>query len=543
MLGLMMDQPLLISSILKFAARNHPEGEIVSRTVEGPIHRYRYPEWAARSARLANALLSLGVVQGDRIGTLAWNGYRHLELYYGVSGIGAVCHTINPRLFPNQISYIIEHAEDQWLFTDISFVPVLEAISDQLTGVKGFVMMTDSAHMPDTSLPNVHCYEDLLAAVSDQIHWPVFDENTASSLCYTSGTTGHPKGVLYSHRSTVLHSYGICLPDSMGLSASDCVLPVVPMFHVNAWGTAYGAPMVGSKLVLPGPRMDGESLQQLIEGESVTVAAGVPTIWAALLQHLESSGKRVDSLDRTVIGGSSCPESMIRMFQDRYGVRVLHAWGMTETSPIGVVNTPKLFADTLSDEQRFALDCKQGRGLFGIEMKITDDDDRPLPWDGVAMGTLKVRGPWVCSGYYKLEHSSAHQEAGWFETGDVGSIDPHGYLQITDRTKDLIKSGGEWISSIELENIAVGHPDVVEAAAIAARDGRWGERPILIVVKTEASPLTETALLAYYADKVAKWQIPNAVVFCDELPHTATGKLSKLTLREQYEGILEAVKD
>jgi fatty-acyl-CoA synthase len=535
----MMDQPLLISSILRFAARNHPEAEIVSRTVEGPIHRYRYPEWASRTARLANALVALGMAPGDRVGTLAWNGYRHLELYFAISGMGGICHTINPRLFPDQLSYIINHAEDQWVFTDLTFVPLLEGLADRLTGVRGFVVMTDAAHMPDTTLPNVQCYEGLLEGQTDQIEWPVFDENTASSMCYTSGTTGHPKGVVYSHRSTVLHSYAICLPDAMGLSARDAVLPVVPMFHVNAWGTPYGAPVVGAKLVFPGPHMDGESLQSLIQDESVTLSAGVPTIWAALLQYLESSGKRVDSLQRTIIGGSSCPETMIRAFRDRYEVEVLHAWGMTETSPIGVVNVPKPFFDSLSDERRFDVTCKQGRGFFGIEMKIADDENRELPWDGTSVGALKVRGPWVCSSYYRLESSSAHDEPGWFETGDVGAIDEHGYLQLTDRTKDLIKSGGEWISSIELENIAVGHPDVIEAAVIAARDDRWGERPLLIVIKAEGSELTEPALLSHYQDKVAKWQIPDAVVFVDELPHTATGKLSKLTLREQYQGHLE----
>lgn len=533
--GLMMNHPLMVSSLLEFAARYHGTTEIVTRTVEGPIHRETYAEAHQRARQLANALCGLGVGMHDRIGTIAWNTHRHFEIYYAVSGMGAICHTINPRLFPAQIAYIINHAEDRWLCVDLTFVPLVEAIWPELKSVEGVIVLTDEAHMPETSLPNVLSYETLVHSHAADFAWPRFDENTASSLCYTSGTTGNPKGVLYSHRSTVLHSFAISLPDVMGLGARDVAMPVVPMFHVNAWGLPYGAPMTGSKLVLPGPKMDGQSLHELIETEEVTVSAGVPTIWMGLLQYLEDSGKRLGAMNRTVIGGSACPRAMIEKFQDVYGVEVLHAWGMTEMSPLGTLNRPKRGMEALDRETQMAIRAKQGRAIYGVDMKITDDDGHELPRDGQSFGHLKVRGPWVCSRYFKDEQSSSHDADGWFDTGDVATIDPDGYMHITDRSKDVIKSGGEWISSIELENLAVAHPGVAEAAAVAVNHPKWGERPLLVVVRKPASSdLTKGDLLAFMQDRVAKWWLPDDIVFVDELPHTATGKLLKTRLREQY---------
>lgn len=537
MLGQMMDIPLLISSLIMHADRHHGDTEIVTRTVEGPIHRYTYRDAHLRSRQLAGALEKLGVKQGDRIGTLAWNTYRHFEIYYAVSGMGAVCHTINPRLFPEQISYIANHAEDTYLFIDLTFVPLVEKLRPSLKGIKGFVVMTDKAHMPD-SIPDAICYEDLVASHSGDYAWPVFDERTASSLCYTSGTTGNPKGVLFQHRSTVLHSYAECMPDVVNLSATDTLLPVVPMFHANAWGLPYACAMTGAKIVFPGAGMDGQSLFDLMEQEKVTISAGVPTIWLGLLAHVKQNKTRFSSLKRTLIGGSACPPAMIRAFREDYDVQVLHAWGMTELSPLGTVSTFKSKHESLDSEQKLALLNKQGRTVFGIDMKIIDADGNDLPWDGEAFGDLLSRGPWVVSDYFRGEGGNPLQRDDqgleWFPTGDVATIDPDGYMQITDRSKDVIKTGGEWISSIELENTAVAHPAVAEAAVISVAHPKWDERPLLVVVKTEGEQVSRDELLAFFQGKVAKWWIPDDVVFVDELPHTATGKLLKTKLREDF---------
>ena len=535
MLGLMMDKPLLISSILDHAAKYHGGTEIVSRTVEGPLHRYTYADAAVRAKKLAQALRRLGIGDADRVATLAWNGYRHFELYYGVSGMGAVCHMVNPRLFSGQISYILNHAEDKIVFADLTFVQLLEEIAPEATSVKAFVVMTDEANMPDTSLPHVHCYETLLAAEDGDCEWPQFDENTASSMCYSSGTTGNPKGVLYSHRSTVLHALAAVTPDMLNISAAAAIMPAVPMFHVNAWGIPYAAPMAGAKLVLPGAAMDGESIHGLIDGEGVTISAGVPTVWLGLLDYLDRSGATVEKFKYCVIGGSAAPRAMSVAMEEKYGVHVLHAWGMTEMSPLGTVNWPKYGMEGQSDKVRYDRQVKQGRPCYGIDMKIVNDANEPLPEDGAAFGELKVRGPWVCSEYFKGEGDS-HDADGWFATGDVATIDADGYMHVTDRSKDVIKSGGEWISSIELENIAVGHPGVFEAAVIGVAHPKWDERPLLVAVRNEGSDVTAEDLLKFYEGKVAKWWIPDDVAFVDELPHTATGKLLKMDLRDKFEG-------
>ena len=535
MLGLMMDKPLLISSILDHAAKYHGGTEIVSRTVEGPLHRYTYADAAVRAKKLAQALRRLGIGDGDRVATLAWNGYRHFELYYGVSGMGAVCHMVNPRLFSGQISYILNHAEDKIVFADLTFVQLLEEIAPEAAFVKAFVVMTDEANMPDTSLPNVHCYETLLAAEDGDYEWTQFDENTASSMCYSSGTTGNPKGVLYSHRSTVLHAWAAVTPDMLNISAADAIMPAVPMFHVNAWGIPYAAPMAGAKLVLPGAAMDGESIHGLIDGEGVTISAGVPTVWLGLLDYLDRSGATVEKFKYCVIGGSAAPRAMSVAMEEKYGVHVLHAWGMTEMSPLGTVNWPKYGMEGQSDKVRYDRQVKQGRPCYGVDTKIVNDANEPLPEDGAAFGELKVRGPWVCSEYFKGEGDS-HDADGWFATGDVATIDADGYMHVTDRSKDVIKSGGEWISSIELENIAVGHPGVFEAAVIGVAHPKWDERPLLVAVRNEGSDVTAEDLLKFYEGKVAKWWIPDDVAFVDELPHTATGKLLKMDLRDKFEG-------
>ncbi len=530
--GLMQDQPLLISSLITYADRHHGKTEIVSRMVEGPIHRYTYRDAHARARKLANALIRLGVKEADRVGTLAWNSFRHFEIYYGVSGMGAVCHTINPRLFPEQIVYIINHAEDRYVFFDLTFVPLIEKLKPHCANVKGWVAMTDRAHMP-ASLPGALCYEELVEAESDDFDWPLLDENAASSLCYTSGTTGNPKGVLYSHRSTVLHSYGAALPDAMKLSASDSVLPVVPMFHANAWGLAYACPLVGAKLVFPGAALDGKSLFELFEGEKVTFSGGVPTVWLGLLQYMAQSNQRFTTLKRTVIGGSACPPAMIRAFETEHGVEVLHAWGMTEMSPLGTVSQLKAAHGGQSFEDQLAVKGKQGRAIFGVDMKIVDAKGKELPWDGKAFGDLMVKGPWIAKGYFKGEGGDPLRQ-GWFPTGDVATIDEEGFIQITDRSKDVIKSGGEWISSIELENVAVAHPAVAEAAVIGVRHPKWDERPLLLVQKKAGANVSREELLKFYEDKVAKWWIPDDVVFVESLPHTATGKLLKTKLREDF---------
>jgi fatty-acyl-CoA synthase len=477
-------------------------------------------------------LLSLGVSAGDRVGTLAWNTHRHFEIYYAVSGMAAICHTINPRLFPEQIAYIANHADDGYIFFDVNFAPLVEALAPQCPGVKGWVALCSREQMPGAAIPNLHCYEDLLAAQSDDYEWPQFDENTASSLCYTSGTTGNPKGVLYSHRSTVLHAYGSSLPDALGASACDSILPAVPMFHVNAWGLPYACALTGAKLVMPGPHLDGASLYSIFEEEGVTMSAGVPTIWLGLLQHLQGHKLRLSTVKRLVIGGSAAPPAMIRAFDEQFGITVVHAWGMTEMSPLGTLNAGKHKHRSLPVEERDRIRLKQGRNICGVELKIVDGDGNALPHDGQAFGDLLVRGPWVTSGYYKAEGDDAFRD-GWFRTGDVATIDPDGYMQITDRSKDVIKSGGEWISSIDLENIAVAHPAVAEAAVIGAPHPKWDERPLLVVIRKAGQDVSREDLLAFYEGKVAKWWIPDDVVFVDDLPHTATGKLSKLQLRER----------
>ena len=536
MQGLMMNTPLLISAIAEHGSRFHGDREIVSVTGDNPRHRYTFRQAIDRSRQLANALDKLGLDRGDRVATLAWNDYRHLEIYYAVSGAGYVCHTVNPRLFPDQLIFIINHAEDRWIFVDAMFVPLLEKISEHIKDVEGFVVLTDAAHMPETSLPNVICYETLIADESAAYAWPDLDENSASALCYTSGTTGDPKGVLYSHRSTILHAYAGIAPDTLGLSSSDSVLPVVPLFHVNAWGIPYSTIMAGSKIVFPGPKMgDGEALCELIESEGVTLALGVPTVWLALLQYCAKAGKTLGSLQRTVIGGAAVPRSMIQEFRDVHNVEVRQGWGMTEMSPLGTINSPKAGLASLSDDDKLDLATKAGRGMFGCELRIVDDEGNILPWDGVAYGALHVRGPWVCSDYFKLDGSAeSHTDDGWFETGDVATIDANGFMAITDRTKDVIKSGGEWISSIELENTVMGHEGVAEAAVIGVAHPKWTERPLLVVVRAAGTNATRDELLAYYEGKVAGWWIPNDVQFVDELPHTATGKIKKIELRKQF---------
>lgn len=534
MQGLMMDSPLTITSLMRHADQLHPDSEIVSVTSDNPRHRYQYRDAFRRVRQLANALAALGVSREDVIGTLAWNDYRHFEIYYALGCSGAICHTINPRLFADQIEFIVNHAQDRWIFIDPMFVPLIEPLADKLPGVQGFIVMTDQANMPETSLPNAHCYETLIAPHPDQIEWPQLDENSACSLCYTSGTTGNPKGVLYSHRALVLHTYAACLPDTMNVSVQDTVLPIVPMFHVNAWNLPYAAALVGFKLVMPGSHMGNpETLQQLIEEEQVTFSAGVPTVWLGLLNYLRDTGKSIDSLQRVIVGGSACPVSIMEAF-DQHGVYTHAAWGMTEMSPLGTVNVLKRPRESYSDEEFSRLRVKAGRPVYGVEMKIVDDNNEELPWNGSAFGALKVRGPWICSGYFKLEGSDAHDDDGWFNTGDVATIDAQGYMQITDRTKDVIKSGGEWISSIELENAAIGHPAIAEAAVIGILHPKWDERPLLIAIpEGDARPSVEE-LQDYMSDKVARWWLPNDVVFVDSLPHTATGKLQKVALREQF---------
>jgi len=532
--GLMMGQPLLVSALLTHAQRHHGEQEIVSRRVEGDIHRYRFVDLARRSRQLANALQQLGLGDDDRVATLAWNGYRHLELYYAVSGSGRVLHTLNPRLHPDQLRWIAEHAQDRALFFDLSFLPQVEAIASLLPGIQAFVAMTDRAHMPATSkIPGLLCYEELLADASDTFEWPALDEQRASSLCYTSGTTGNPKGVLYSHRSTVLHTWAAALPDSLNCSSRDAILPVVPMFHVNAWGLPYVACMVGAKLVLPGPGLDGKSLHELFEAEQVTLSAGVPTVWQGLLNHVDANQLTFSSMRRTIIGGAACPPAMMKAFQERHEVQVLHAWGMTELSPVGTVCALKGRQLDLPDGERAAIQLKQGRAVFGVDMKIVGADGAELPWDGRQSGELMVRGPWIVARYLNDEGAGPLVD-GWFPTGDVATIDADGFMQITDRSKDVIKSGGEWIGSIDLENIAMSHPAVAMAACIGVAHPKWDERPLLVVVRKPGASVTREELLAFYEGKIAKWWTPDDVAFVDGIPLGATGKMLKNKLRDAF---------
>ncbi|MDM4764452.1 3-(methylthio)propionyl-CoA ligase [Pelomonas sp. SE-A7] len=533
--GLMMQRSLLVSSLLLHAERHHGSQQIVSRRVEGDIHRYSFRDMASRARRVANALDGLGLAADATLGTLAWNGYRHLELYYGVSGSGRVLHTLNPRLHPDQMAWIADHAEDQALFFDLSFLPLVEAIAARLKTVRHFVLMCERSRMPvDSKIPDLLCYEELVEAAGDAYDWPEFDENRASSLCYTSGTTGNPKGVLYSHRSTLLHSYAVALPDSLSCSARDTILPVVPMFHVNAWGLPYAACMVGAKLVLPGPGLDGKSLHELFEGERVTVSAGVPTVWQGLLSYVEANGLSFSTMRRTIIGGSACPPAMMRAFQENHAVEVLHAWGMTEISPLGTACVLKNDQLDLPREERYAVQAKQGRAVFGVDMKIIAESGEELPWDGRTSGELLVRGPWIVSDYLKGEGGAVLVD-GWFPTGDVCTIDADGFMQITDRAKDVIKSGGEWIGSIDLENIAMAHPAVAVAACVAARHPKWDERPLLIVVKKPGAEVSREELLQFYEGRIAKWWTPDDVVFVDAIPLGATGKMQKNKLREQFQ--------
>ncbi len=533
MLGLMQNQPLLISSLIDFAERHHGDGEIVSRRVEGDLHRYHWRDVALRSRRVANALDALKLKFSDRVATLAWNGYRHLELYFGVSGSGRVLHTLNPRLHPEQIAWIANHAEDQVLCFDLSFLPIIQAVHAKCTTVKHWIALCDADKLPkDSGIPGLQSYEAWIGAQSDKYRWPEFDENSASSMCYTSGTTGNPKAARYSHRSTILHAYAAALPDVMCLSARDSVLPVVPMFHVNAWGIPYSAALTGAKLVFPGPALDGKSIYELIEAERVTYAAGVPTIWQMLLGHMKPGGLKFSTLKRTVIGGSACPPAMITAFREEYGVEVLHAWGMTEMSPLGTLCTLKNKHLTMPESEQMKIRLKQGRAIYGMDMKIVGGDGQELPWDGKAYGDLLVRGPWILREYFKGEGGNPLVQDGWFPTGDVATIDPDGYMQITDRSKDVIKSGGEWISSIEVENIAVAHPAVAMAACIGMRHPKWDERPVVVVVRKPGAEVTREELLQFYEGKTAKWQIPDDVIFVEAIPLGATGKMLKTRLRE-----------
>ncbi len=535
MLGQMQDHPLLISSLIDFAGRHHPEGQIVSRRVEGDLHRCTYADIARRSKQVAGALDRLGLAHSDRVATLAWNGYRHLELYFGITGSGRVVHTINPRLLPEQIAWIANHAEDQVLCFDMTFLPIVKGIWKHCSTVKQWVALCDADKLPsDTGIPNLVSYEAWIGAEATSYDWPQFEERDAAALCYTSGTTGNPKGALYSHRSTLLHAFAGALPDALSVSSRDSILPVVPMFHVNAWGLPYSAAMTGAKLVFPGGALDGKSVYELIESEGVTMAAGVPTVWLGLLNHTAQHGLQFSTMRRTVIGGSACPPAMIKSFRDDYNVTVLHAWGMTEMSPLGTVCTLKPHQTSLPAEQQLAVMAKQGRAIYGVEMKIVDPDGNELPWDGQASGDLLVKGPWIISSYFKGEGGNPLVAGGWFPTGDVASIDADGFLQITDRSKDVIKSGGEWISSIDVENIAMGHPAVAMAACIAVPHPKWDERPLLVVMKKPGAEATPADILAHFDGRIAKWQIPDDVVFVDSIALGATGKIQKNKLREQF---------
>ena len=532
--GLMQDWPLLCHKLLDHAAIQHGHREVVSRSVEGPIVRTTYAEIRRRALKAAQKLQREGYRPGDRIATLAWNTGRHLETWYGIMGMGGVYHTLNPRLFPDQIAWIMNHAEDKALFVDLTFLPIVEKIADKVPSLRQVIVLTDAAHMPGTSLASAVAYEEWLADADGDFRWLALDENAAAGMCYTSGTTGDPKGVLYSHRSNVLHAMIAALPDAMGVSSRDVILPVVPMFHANAWGLAQSSPMVGAKLVMPGAKLDGASIYELLDTEKVTFTAAVPTVWLMLLQFLEETGKKLPYLKKVVIGGSACPRAMTRKFQDAYGVEVIHAWGMTEMSPLGTLGTMKPETAGLTGDARLDLQQKQGYTPFGVEMKVTDDENRELPWDGKTFGRLKVRGPAVASSYYGGAGKEQFDADGWFDTGDVAHVDENGYMEITDRAKDVIKSGGEWISTIALENLAVGHPDVAEAAAIGIAHPKWDERPLLVVVPKAGKSPTKDELIGFMEGKIAKWWLPDDVVLVKEIPHTATGKIQKTALRDTF---------
>ena len=534
MLGLMQDWPLLLHRIIDHAANFHGERKVISRSIEGPIHTTDYRQVRARALKVSQRLSKDGIKLGDRVATLAWNTWRHLEAWYGIVGIGAIYHTVNPRLFPDQVVWIINHAEDRVMMTDLTFVPFLEKIADQLPTIERYILLTDAMHMPKTTLKNAVAYEDWIAEVDGDFKWVSLDENTAAGMCYTSGTTGHPKGVLYSHRSNVLHAYIAALPDSKGICSRDVVMPVVPMFHANCWSLAFSTPMVGATMVMPGAKMDGASIYELLDTFKVSFTAAVPTVWLMLLQDLEKTGRRLPHLKRVVIGGSACPRAITKTFQEKYGVEVVHAWGMTEMSPLGSLCTMKPEYASLEGDAKLNVQMKQGHPPFGVEMKITDDAGRDLPWDGKTFGRLKVRGPAVAKAYYKGEGSEAFDKDGWFDTGDVATMDQYGYMQITDRAKDVIKSGGEWISSIDVENLAVGHSKVAEAAVIGISHPKWDERPLLVIVLKKGETVTKEELLEFMQGKIAKWWMPDDVVFVEEIPHTATGKIQKITLRQRF---------
>jgi len=535
MLGLMQDWPLLLHRIIDHAATFHGDRKVVTRSIEGPIVETDYRTLRGRALKVAQRLEKDGIKLGDRVATLAWNTWRHLEAWYGITGIGAIYHTVNPRLFADQIVWIVNHAEDRMMMVDLTFVPLLEKIADKLPTIERYIVLTDAAHMPQTTLKNAVAYEDWIAEVDGDFAWVEFDENTAAGMCYTSGTTGNPKGVLYSHRSNVLHSMIAALPDAMSASSRDVIMPVVPMFHANCWGLALTAPMVGATMVMPGAKMDGASIYELLTKYKVTFTAAVPTVWLMLLQDLEKTGGKLPYLKRVVIGGSACPRAMTKTFQDDYGVQVIHAWGMTEMSPLGSLCSIKPEYAGLEGDALLDVQMKQGHPPFGVEMKITDDNDKDLPWDGKTFGRLKVRGPAVATSYYKGEGSEAFAADGWFDTGDVATMDQYGYMQITDRSKDVIKSGGEWISSIDLENLAVGHPKVAEAAVIGIAHPKWDERPLLVVVLKKGETATKEEVLGFMQGKIAKWWMPDDVAFVDEIPHTATGKIQKTVLRKRFE--------
>jgi fatty-acyl-CoA synthase len=536
MFGRMQEWPLLMCKIIDFAAIQFPEREVASRMVEGPMHRTNYREIRGRALKVAKRLEHDGIRLGDRVATLAWNGFRHLEAWYGITGVGAIYHTVNPRLFPEQIAWIVNHAEDRMVMTDLTFVPLLEAIAGHLPTVERYIVLTDAAHMPATKLKNAVPYEEWIGEVDSDFQWKEFDERTAAGLCYTSGTTGHPKGALYSHRSNVLHSMMATGPETLSLNAYDSVLPVVPMFHANSWGLALACLIRGARMVMPGAKLDGASVYDILEEEKVTMSAAVPTVWLGLLHHLRKENKKLSTLKLVVIGGSACPPEVIRAFQEDYGVEVRHAWGMTEMSPLGTVGSLKPSQASLAPQEKLALQTKQGWSPFGVEMKIVDDENKPLPWDGKRFGRLKVKGFAVVESYFRDEGGKILDDEGFFDTGDVATIDPEGVMQITDRAKDVIKSGGEWISTIDIENLAVGHPDVAEAAVIGVAHLKWDERPLLVVVPKEGHEVKTEDVLDFLKPKIAKWWMPDDMQVVKEIPHTATGKINKLKLRETFKG-------